>query len=155
MGSRSSDTNNRVVATNRRARHDYAIEETVEAGLVLVGSEVKSVRAGQVSMGDAYVDDVDGELYLVGVHIQEYQFAHRANHDPLRRRKLLLNEREIRRIRERINERGYTAVPLKFLLRKGWVKVEIGLGKGKKNYDRRQDIKARDAKRDMDRAMRR
>lgn len=156
MGSRKSDTNNRTIATNRKARRLYEIDETFEAGLALLGSEVKSLRAGMLSVGDAYVDDLGGsELFLVNLHIKPYPHANRNNHEPLRARKLLLKHAEIERIRQRINERGYTAVPLVFRLRNGWIKVELGLGRGKKLHDRRQDIKQRDAKREIDRSLRR
>ncbi len=154
MGSRKSDKNNQTIATNRKARHDYAIDETYEAGLVLMGSEVKSLREGKVTAGDGYVAEFGGELFLVNVHIAEYPFASVEQHDPMRRRKLLLSRDEIERISEKIGEKGFTGVPLRFYFKDGRVKVEIGLGKGKKHYDKRQDLKERDAKREIDRAMR-
>jgi len=153
MGKRQSDTNNRTIASNKKAKREYAIEETYTAGLVLQGTEVKSLRAGLMSIGDAYVEEEAGELWLVNLHIGEYRYAHRHNHEPLRRRKLLLSRREIDKLTRKIDEKGYTCVPLRFFLANGWVKVDLGVGKGKKSHDRRQDIKQRDAKREMDRAM--
>ena len=153
MGKRLSDKNNRVIATNRKARHRYAIEETFEAGLVLVGSEVKSLREGHITFGDGYVDIRKGELWLANIHIHEYVFANRNNHEPTRGRKLLLKRNEIRRIVKRLEEKGYSGVPLQFYFKGGRVKVEIGLGRGKRQADKRQDVKARDAQRDIDRAM--
>ncbi|MGB0591695.1 MAG: SsrA-binding protein SmpB [Myxococcota bacterium] len=153
MGNRQSDKNNRVIATNRKARHRYAIEETLEAGLVLVGSEVKSLREGHVTFGDGYVDVRKGELWLANIHIHEYVFANRLNHEPARGRKLLLKRNEIKRVIKRLEEKGYTGVPLQLYFKGGRVKVEIGLGRGKRMADKRQDVKARDAQRDIDRAM--
>ena len=153
MGKRQSDTNNRTIAVNKRARRDYAFEDTYTAGLVLHGTEVKSLRAGLVSVGDAYVEVQDGELWLVNLHIGEYRFAHRHNHEPMRRRKLLLARREIEKIARKIDEKGFACIPIRFFLANGWVKAELGVGRGKKSHDRRQDIKQRDAKREMDRAM--
>lgn len=154
MGSRQSDKNNRTIATNRRARHDYAIEDTWEAGLVLHGSEVKSLREGRLSWADAHVAPRGGELWLVDLHINDYPFANRLNHEPRRPRKLLLHRREIERITARIEEKGQSAIPLQFYLLNGRIKMELGLGKGKRQYDKRHDQRERDAKRDVDRAMR-
>jgi SsrA-binding protein len=153
MSNRQSDKNNRVIATNRKARHRYAIEETLEAGLVLVGSEVKSLREGHVTFGDGYVDVRKGELWLANIHIHEYVFANRLNHEPTRGRKLLLKRTEIKRVTKRLQEKGYTGVPLQLYFKGGRVKVEIGLGRGKRMADKREDVKARDAQRDIDRAM--
>ena len=139
----------RVVATNRRARYDYAIEETWEAGMVLLGSEVKSLRAGRVTLSDGYIADFDDELWMLNVHIAEYTFAHRDNHEPTRKRKLLLNRREIERITHRMATKGLTCIPIRIYFKGGRAKVEIGLGKGKKSYDKRHDLKAKDAKREM------
>lgn len=150
---RASDTNNRDIAHNKRARRNYAIETTYVAGLMLHGSEIKSVRAGNVNLGDGYVCVVAGELWLENVHIGEYQEANRFNHPPRRRRKLLLHRNEIDRIADRITAKGLTCVPMRIFLERGNAKVELGLGKGKKLHDRREDIKERDAKRDMARAM--
>ena len=153
MSNRQSDKNNRVIATNRKARHRYAIEETFEAGLVLVGSEVKSLREGHVTFGDGYVEVRKGELWLANIHISEYVFANRLNHEPSRGRKLLLKRNEIKRVKKRLEEKGYTGVPLQLYFKGGRVKVELGLGRGKRMADKRQDVKARDAQRDIDRAM--
>lgn len=155
MGKRTSDKNNRTLLQNRKARHDYAIEETYEAGLVLVGSEVKSLREGRANIGDGHAESRGGELWLMGVHIHEYTQAHQLNHAPLRPRKLLLQRREIDRITARIEEKGYTVVPLRFYLDRGFIKVELGVGKGKRRYDKRHDARARDAARDIERAMKR
>jgi SsrA-binding protein len=153
MGSRSSTKNNRMIAQNKKARHHYAIEQTWEAGIVLVGSEVKSLREGRVTFTDGHVDVYDGELFLVNVHIHEYPFANRNNHEPRRRRKLLLHKNEANRIASKVDEKGFTAVPLKIYLKEGRIKVEIGLGKGKQHHDKRQELKTKDAKREMDRAV--
>ena len=153
MGSRSSDKNNQLIAHNKKARHDYAIEQTWEAGVVLFGSEVKSLREGRVTFTDGHVDVRDGELFLVNVHIHEYPFANRNNHEVRRPRKLLLHRNEIDRIASRVEEKGFTAVPLKLYFKDGRIKVEIGLGKGKQLHDKRQDLKSRAAKREVARAI--
>ena len=155
MGNRQNDKNNQVIATNRKARHKYAIEETMEAGLVLVGSEVKSLREGRITFGDGYVEVRKGELWLANIHIHEYVFANRNNHQPTRGRKLLLKRNEIRKVTRKIEEKGYSGVPLQIYFKAGRVKVEIGLGRGKRMTDKREDVKARDAKRDMERALKR
>lgn len=159
MGKKSKpqvvDKNNRLIATNRRARHDFSVEETFEAGLVLEGSEVKSIRAGRVSLGEAFIDAWKGELFLEGMHVAEYPWAHARNHEPRRTRKLLLHRRELDRITGRIHQRGYTGVPLKIYLKDGRVKALIGLAKGKRKVDRRRELKEREQKREMDRAMKR
>ncbi|MEZ4268164.1 MAG: SsrA-binding protein SmpB [Myxococcota bacterium] len=153
MGSRASDKNNRTLATNRKARHEFQIEETFDAGLSLMGSEVKSLRASQVTFSDGHVDYRDGSLWLVNVHIPEYVFAHGHGHEPTRARRLLMHHAEVERISERVHEKGYSCIPLRFYLAQGLVKLELGLARGKKHADRRQDLKERDAKREMDRAM--
>lgn len=139
----------KVVATNRRATHDYLIEDRYEAGLVLTGTEIKSVRARRVNLRDGYVQPRDGELWLVNVHIAAYDQAGRSGHDPLRPRKLLLHRQEINRLIGRIQERGYTIIPLRMYLKRGRAKVEIGLARGKRKYDKRQAIAKRDAEREM------
>jgi SsrA-binding protein len=144
----------RTISVNRKARREYEVEETVEAGLVLLGSEVKSLRAGSIDMGDAYVQFRAGEAFLVGAHIAPYAQANRENHDPLRERKLLLRARQIRRLMGKVTERGYSLVPLAVYFRGAHAKVELGLGRGRKLYDRRADIRKREANRDMERAMR-
>jgi SsrA-binding protein len=154
MASKQSDKNNRVLAINKQARRLYTIDDTFVAGLVLMGSEVKSLRAGHVTVGDGFIEPTNGELFLAKVHIKEYQFANRHGHEPMRRRKLLLQEREIRQVTRAIREKGCSCVPMKFFIKNGYIKLEIGIGKGKKLHDRRADLKERDSKREMDRAMR-
>jgi len=143
----------RTVATNRKAFHDYSIDETLEAGLVLVGSEIKSIRAGRVNLRDSYVAIRDGEAWLIGCHIAGYAQASYQDHDPRRRRKLLMHRREIARWRGKVDQRGYTIVPLKMYLKNNRAKVEIGLAKGKRAYDKRQTIARRDSERDIRRAI--
>jgi SsrA-binding protein len=146
------------VADNRKAYHDYFIDDTVEAGIALVGTEVKSLREGRINLRDAYVE-VRGsawapELFLLNAHISPYDQGNIWNHDPLRARKLLLHRHEIERIAGRVRERGYTVVPTKVYFKNGRAKVEIGLARGKKLYDKRQDMARRDADRDMQRELR-
>ncbi len=141
----------RVISENRKAYHDYHIEETYEAGIVLEGSEVKSVKLGRVSIQEAFIRPKDGELYVYNMHIAPYDKTAVFKPDPKRPRKLLLHRREIDRIIGRITMRGYTAVPLKVINRRGWIKLVIGLAKGKRKYEKRESIK----RRDMERAMRR
>jgi SsrA-binding protein len=142
------------VAVNRKARHDFFIDETVEAGIVLVGTEVKSLREGRVQLRDSYAEVRGGELFLVGVHIPVYAQGTIWNHEPLRPRKLLLHRREIDRVAAKVRERGYTLVPTKLYFKDGRAKVEIGLARGKKQYDKRQDMARRDAQRAVERALR-
>jgi SsrA-binding protein len=139
------------IATNRKAFHNYTIESKYEAGIVLCGTEVKSIRQGRVSFQDSYADIKNGEVFLRQLHISPYKHAHNANHESLRARKLLLHKYEIKKLAAKINERGYTLVPLKIYFKNDKIKVEIGLGRGKKLYDKRQAIKARDMKKDLDR----
>lgn len=141
----------KVVATNRKAYHDYFIEDTYEAGIALTGTEIKSVRAGRVNLRDSYAQVKGGELWLLNAHISPYQHGNRANHEPKRPRKLLMHKREILRLQASTQERGRTLVPLRMYLKNNLAKVEIGLAKGKKQYDKRQAI----AKRESDRAIRR
>ncbi len=141
----------KVIATNRKARHHYQIESEFEAGIVLVGSEVKSIREGRVSFQDAYADIKKGEVFLRQLHISPYKYSYNANHESLRTRKLLLHKYEIRKLTAKIKERGYTLVPLKIYFKNDKIKVQIGLGRGKKLYDKRESIKKRDMKRDLDR----
>jgi len=147
------DSDIRIIAQNRKARHLYHILEVVEAGLKLTGTEVKSLRAGKASLGDAYAVIERGEAYLVNLHISPYEQGNRFNHDPLRKRKLLLHARELRRLLGKTQESGLTLVPLRLYFRKGWAKVEIALARGKKSFDKRQDLAKRDAERAMARAM--
>lgn len=144
----------KVVARNRRARHDYFIDDTWEAGLVLLGTEVKALREGKASIAEAYVRLEGGEAWLVGATIQPWSHGNRQNHEPTRKRKLLLHRKEIERLIGKIQQQGFTLVPMELYFSQGRAKLEIGLGKGKKHYDKRQDNKERDAKRDMDRAKR-
>jgi SsrA-binding protein len=145
----------RVIARNRRARHDYHIEDVVEAGLVLTGTEVKSLRAGRASITDGYAQITDGEMWLHGVHIPEYAHGTWTNHEPKRPRKLLLHRKEIDRLQSKVAERGLTIVPLSLYFSGGRVKVELALARGKRTYDRRQDLAQRDAAREVERAHRR
>jgi SsrA-binding protein len=141
------------IAVNRKARHEYSIDETFEAGLVLLGSEVKSLRAGQINFKDGYIRVIRGEAWLIGVHISPYVFSHQFNHDPERERKLLLHRRELDKLDGRSRERGLTLVPLQLYFVDGRVKLELGLARGKKDHDRREDLKARDAAREIAQAM--
>jgi SsrA-binding protein len=138
-----------LVASNRRARHEYAIEETYEAGMVLTGSEVKSLRDGKASLADAYGQIKGTEVYLVGVHIPPYPQASMLNHEPLRVRKLLLHAGEIRKLIGKTAERGYTLVPLRIYFKGNKAKVELALARGKRTYDKRQSIARREAEREM------
>jgi SsrA-binding protein len=143
----------KVVATHRRARFDFDIEDRIEAGLVLTGSEVKSLRAANVNLADAYAQVRGGELYLLNCRIGEYQQAAHFGHAPLRERKLLLNRSEIERLRGKVEQRGYTLVPLQLYFKGGWAKVELGLGRGRTHEDRRDAIAERESKREMDKAI--
>jgi SsrA-binding protein len=145
--------NVKVVATNRKAYHDYHIEETHEAGIVLTGTEIKSVRAGSVNLRDSYAQARNGELWMLNVHIAPYEPASRQNVDPYRDRKLLLHRGEIDRLMGRVQEKGLTLVPLRVYLKKNRAKVEIGLVRGKKLYDKRAAIAKRESAREIERAM--
>jgi SsrA-binding protein len=144
----------KTVTLNRKASHDYHILRTVEAGLSLLGSEIKSIRAGHVSIREAYVRPQGNELWLVGAHIAHYAPASTRNHDPTRNRRLLLHRREIRELAREVQTAGTTLVPLRLYLKDGKAKLEIALGRGKKIYDKREAIAKRDAERAMQRAMR-
>ena len=145
----------KVVCQNRKARHEYFIEETFEAGMVLEGPEVKSLRDGRANLVDSYAKVKKGEMYLHNMHISPYPFAHHVNLDPVRTRKLLLTRKEIKRLIGKAEEKGYPMIPLKVYFSGGWAKVEIGLAKGKKKADKRQAIKEKDMKRDMERERKR
>lgn len=147
------ESGRKLITVNRRARHDYAITDTYEAGLVLTGTEVKSLRAGKANLTDAYAEVRDGEVWLVNAHIPEYDQGTWTNHEPRRTRKLLLHAHEITRLIGKTKQSGLTLVPMQMYFSDGKAKVEIGLGKGKKAYDKRQDIAQREAKRDADRAV--
>lgn len=142
----------KTVATNRKARFEYFILETYEAGLALQGTEIKSIRAGQVSIGEAYVQIKQGrEAWLINCHISPYDPASRFNHNPTRERRLLLNKREIRELWNQVRMKGLTIVPLRIYFSRGYAKIEIGVARGKKNYDKRQDIAKRDIEREVSR----
>lgn len=141
----------KIVAENRKARHNFHIDDEYEAGMVLKGTEVKSLRGGRANIKDAYARIKDGEVFLYQMHIGEYPFAHYDNHETLRVRKLLLHQREIRKLYAKANEKGYSLIPLKVYFKNGRAKVSIGLGRGKRAFDKREAIKQRDAKRDLDR----
>ena len=145
----------KVIARNRRARHDYQIEDVVEAGIVLTGTEVKSLRAGRASLADGFGQLSGGELWLLGVHIPEYTLGTWTNHEPRRPRKLLLHRNEIDRLASKTAETGLTLVPLSLYFSDGKVKVELALARGKRSYDKRQDLASRDAAREVERALRR
>jgi SsrA-binding protein len=144
----------KVVAQNKKAYHEYFIEETYEAGIVLQGTEIKSIRASRVNLKDAYARIQNGEVVLFGMHVSPYEQGNRFNHDPLRTRTLLLHKREISKLIGETKQTGYALIPLKLYLKNGFCKVLIGLAKGKKNYDKREDLKQKEAKRDIERAFR-
>jgi SsrA-binding protein len=148
------ETKHKIVATNRKARHDYEILDTYEAGLVLLGSEIKSIRAGHVNLREGYVQPHNDELWLLNVHIAAYDQAGVFGHDPLRPRKLLLHRKEINRILARVQEKGLTLVPTVMYLAHGIAKVEIALARGKKQYDKREALRKQDSRRQIERALR-
>ena len=141
----------KLIAENRKARHDYFVEDTDEAGIVLVGCEVKSIRQGQVNLRDSFAIIKNGEVFAVGMHIAPYQMGSYFNHDPRRNRKLLLNKAEIRKLKAKVEQKGYTLVPLKIYFKDALVKVELGLCKGKETHDKRESIKRREEDRKIDR----
>ncbi|KUK31447.1 MAG: SsrA-binding protein [Thermoanaerobacterales bacterium 50_218] len=144
----------RVVAENRKARHDYFIDETYEAGIALVGTEVKSLRLGKVSLRDSYAVIQNGEVFLHNMHISPYEKGNRFNHDPKRSRKLLLHKQEIKRLLGKTQQRGYTLIPLRVYFKRGKAKVELALARGKKLHDKREEIARRDAQRELAREWR-
>ncbi len=144
----------KTVVVNRKAQHDYEILERIEVGLALTGTEIKSIRAGRVSLKEAYARPEGSELWLVGSHIAAYPAAGRFNHEPTRRRKLLLHRSEIRELARAVNERGLTLVPLRLYLKRGMAKLELGLARGRRKYDKRQAIARREAERQIARALR-
>lgn len=143
-----------VLAQNRKALFDYHVLERLEAGISLLGSEVKSIREGKASLLESYAQFRRGELYLLGAHVAQYPMAHARNHDPVRPRKLLLHRRELDRLEDAVRREGYTLVPLSLYLKEGRIKIELGLCKGKQVHDKRASIKAREQKREIDRAIR-
>ena len=153
MPKTETSPNERVIATNRRAYHDYFIDEIFQAGVVLTGTEIKSIRDGKVNLGDGYVRVAEGEAWLENVYVAPYEHGGRENPEPVRRRKLLLHRGEIRELAVRLRNKGVTAVPLKLYLARGRAKVELGLARGKRQYDKREAIAERDAQRDIEQAL--
>lgn len=149
----SPETGDRVVATNRKAHHDYFVDEVVEAGVVLTGTEIKSVRAGRISLRDGYAKVEDGEIWLQNTHISSYEQGNRYNHDPDRPRKLLLHRAQIRQLQRKTLEKGFTLVPLRVYLKEGLAKVELALARGRKSYDKREAVAEREADREIEREM--
>ena len=149
MATRKPPAGIKIIAQNRKARHEYQILQTIEAGVVLLGSEVKALREGRANLGDSYAEIKRGEVWLLKMHIGPYEMANRLNHEPFRRRKLLLNRREIRKLQPKLDDVGLTLVPLKIYFKMGRVKVELALGRGKKLYDKRHDQAKRDVERQM------
>lgn len=145
--------NGKLVAQNRKARHDYTILETVEAGLSLKGTEIKSIRNGRINLKDGFVRFRDGEAFLFNVHISPYDQGNLFNHDPLRSRKLLMHKKQIARLYEESKNKGITVIPLKVYIKNGYAKVLIGLAKGKKEYDKRETLKRKDQEREIQRAL--
>jgi SsrA-binding protein len=145
----------KIIAVNRKARHDFFIEDEYEAGMVLTGTEVKSLRLGKVNLKDSYARVKNGEVFVYQMHIGPYPFAYYDNHDPLRTRKLLLHKQEIKRLYAKTNEKGHTMVPLKIYFKGGKVKLSLAVAKGKRQYDKREAIKRRDEKRDLERERKR
>ena len=143
----------KTVASNRKARHDYIIEDSFEAGMALTGSEIKSIRAGQVNLRDSYATIRENELWLMSAHISPYKQANRENHEPRRDRKLLMHRREINRLTGKLQEKGLTLVPLRIYLKNGRAKVELGLARGKKLYDKRQSLRERTDQRQIERSV--
>lgn len=146
--------NGRVVAQNRKANHDYFIEGTYETGMVLQGTEIKSIRAGRVNIKDSFARVENGEVFVYNLHISPYEQGNRYNHDPLRTRKLLLHKKQIDQLTGFTREQGYTLVPLKIYIKNGYAKLLLGVGRGKKKYDKREDLKKKAAKREIERAFR-
>ena len=144
-----------IIAQNRKAYHDYHIEETIEAGIVLTGSEIKSIREGKVNLRDSYARPSDGELWLIGAHIARYDAASYQNHDPHRDRKLLLHHDQIAELASKARVKGFSIVPLKLYLKRGRAKLELGLGRGKKLYDKREAIAKREAEREIEGSIKR
>src|SRR5690625_4710738 len=149
----SKKKHSRPLAQNRKASHDYFIEDTFEAGLVLQGTEIKSIRAGRVNITDAHIRIMNGEAFVINMHIAPYEQGNRYNHEPTRTRKLLLHRSEIDKLFGLTQQKGYAIVPLKMYIKNGFAKLLIGLGKGKKQYDKREDLKQKQMKRDIDRAI--
>ncbi|MBP3941260.1 MAG: SsrA-binding protein SmpB [Christensenellaceae bacterium] len=145
----------KIIAKNKKAYHDFFIDETYEAGISLAGTEVKSIRGGKVNLRDCFAQVKDGELFVYNMHISPYEQGNIFNRDPMRVRKLLMHKREIARLLGLVSRDGYSLIPTSIYLKKGLVKIELGLAKGKKNYDKRESAKERDAKRDIDKHLKR
>ncbi|OQY13806.1 MAG: SsrA-binding protein [Desulfobacteraceae bacterium 4572_19] len=141
----------KLIASNKKARHSYAIDDDYEAGIILVGSEVKSLRNGKVNLKESYASIKNGEIFVYQLNIGKYSYANIVNHDPTRPRKLLLNKAEIKKITRKVNEKGMSIIPLKIYFKNSKIKLQIGLGKGKKLYDKRESLKQRDVKRELGR----
>ena len=154
-GAAGKHDDKKAVVRNKRARHDYEIDSTLEPGIVLYGSEVKSLRASQGSLVDAYVDIRNGELWLIGAQISIYPFAHQFNHEPRRDRKLLAHRQEIRRLATKVREKGFSIIPLAIYLARGKIKIEVALARGKRTYEKRETKRAEEARREMEAAGRR
>ncbi|MDW8006815.1 MAG: SsrA-binding protein SmpB [Thermomicrobium sp.] len=153
-GTAKGRADEKVIAVNRKAYHDYFIEEELEAGIQLTGSEIKSIRAGRVNLRDAYARIEDGELWLIGMHVSPWPGASgKHQHDPTRPRKLLVHKHELDYLRGKLEKRGYTLVPLRLVIRRGLAKVDLGLARGKKQYDKREAIAEREARREIERAL--
>jgi SsrA-binding protein len=152
-GITSRETGRQIIASNKKARHEYAILKTYEAGISLLGTEVKSLRLGRASLVDAFAQESNGEIMLYGLHISHYKFGTWTNHEPRRTRKLLLHRIEINKILDKLRDDGMTLVPLSMYFENGWAKVELGMARGKRSYDKRQDMAERDANRDIAREM--
>jgi SsrA-binding protein len=150
---KSADPGEQSISVNRQARHNYFIEETYEAGLVLVGSEVKSLREGKANLKDGFARIQKGEAFLINIHISPYAGANQFNHEPTRTRKLLLHTREIERLTGKTKERGFTLVPLRLYFKNGRAKVELGLARGKKLYDKRETLRRKEAQREVERSI--
>ncbi len=144
----------KILAVNKKARFNFTIDESFECGMVLVGTEVKSIKDGRFSFADAYALVENDELFLIDFHVTQYVYGNRVNHEPLRRRKLLVHRKEIKRLRRIVDEKGLTLVPLKVYLKRGMIKCELGIAKGKKLFDKRDDIRKRDQKRELEREFR-
>lgn len=144
----------KIICQNKKARHEYELGDRYEAGLVLTGTEVKSLRLGKANLTEAYARIVNGEAWLMGAHISPYPWAYFDNHDPLRKRKLLLRRQELKRLYGRVQEQGYSLIPLRLYFKEGLAKAELALARGKKSHDKRQSLKEADARREMARALR-
>ncbi len=143
----------KIIAQNRKAKHDYFLQTTFESGIVLTGTEIKSIRASKANLKDSFVRINNGEAYIYNMHIAEYSLGNRFNHEPTRTRKLLLNKREINKLYGAVSQDGYSIVPTKLYLKNGFAKLEIAIAKGKQNYDKRHSLKEKDAKRQVEKAM--